>query len=285
MNNSRVVKRKVNATGIRNEPPQKALKKAEVLEQFHSLQAKFDALKEENRILLENQTSLEKENRILQENQNKHIEAINLLEETVMVLQNKANDNQKEHKETIDNMEENMKELRSKCENKSVYLCGECDYLADCVHDFNNHTHSPDDEENNDVSLFECRFCDESFGTLAEVMKHNKIIHTSNVQHCVNFLEKICMYGDDCWFIHSESLQVSEPSFKCELCEQKFRTKNSLREHMKLLHIQLVAKCKSEGECKFGPKKCWFVHQHDIEIAYFNAKNEDKRISQTYEVE
>ena len=95
MNNSRVVQIKVNATGTRNEPPQKALKKAEV--QFHSLQEDFDAIKEENRILLENQKSIEKENRILRENQNKHIEAINLLEETVMVLQNKASDNKKEH--------------------------------------------------------------------------------------------------------------------------------------------------------------------------------------------
>ena len=193
MNNSRVVKRKVNATGTKNEPPQKALKKAEVLEQFHSLQVKFDTLKEENRILIENQKSIE--NRILMENQNKHIEAINLLEETVMVLQNKSSDNQKEYKETIDNMEETMKELKSKC---AEYLCGECDYLADCVHDFNNHTHSPDDMANH--SLFDCKFCDESFGTLEEVMQHNKVNHTSNVQGCCNFLENCCWYGaNDCF--------------------------------------------------------------------------------------
>ena len=43
---------------------------------------------------------------------------------------------------------------------------------------------------------------------------------------------------------------------------------------MKTSHIQLVAKCKNENECKFDPGKCWFVHQHDIEMAYLNAKNE-----------
>ena len=43
---------------------------------------------------------------------------------------------------------------------------------------------------------------------------------------------------------------------------------------MKMFHIQYVAKCKNDGECKFDPRKCWFVHQEDIEIAYFNAKNE-----------
>ena len=99
-----------------------------------------------------------------------------------------------------------MKGLRSKCSDKSVYLFGECEYLADCVHDFNDHTHSLDDHENVDKALFTCRFCDETFETLAEVMKHNKLIHTSNVQHCYNFLENICLFGDRCWFLHSESL-------------------------------------------------------------------------------
>ena len=42
---------------------------------------------------------------------------------------------------------------------------------------------------------------------------------------------------------------------------------------MKMLHIQYVPKCKSEGECKFYSRKCWFVHQEDIENAYLNAKN------------
>ena len=199
------------------------------------------------------------------------------MEETVTVLQSKENDKQKEYKETIENMEETVKELRTKCANKSVYLCGECDYLADCVHDFNDHTHSSDDMASEENSNFNYRFCDESFETLTEVMKHNKLSHTNNVQHCSNFLENICLYGDDCWFLHSESHQVSEPTFRCKFCEQKFKTRNSVRKHMKLLHIQMVPKCKSENECKFDPKNCWFVHKNDIEIAYHNAKIEDQK--------
>ena len=31
------------------------------------------------------------------------------------------------------------RQLNSKCANSSVCLCGECDYLANCVHDFNIH--------------------------------------------------------------------------------------------------------------------------------------------------
>ena len=272
---SRVVKRKVNAKGTTNEPPQKALKKAELIEEFQVLQVKFDNIKEENRTLLENLKSVENEKRILIENEKKHIEAIHLLEETVVVLQSKENDKQKEYNETIENMEETVKDLRTKCANKSVYLCGECDYLADCVHDFNDHTHSSDDMESEENSNFNCRFCDESFETLTEVMKHNKLSHTNNVQHCSNFLENICLYGDGCWFLHIESEKISESSFKCKFCENKFKTKNSLKKHMKISHIQLLPQCKNGNECKFNPTKCWFVHQQDIEMAYFNAKNED----------
>ena len=35
-----------------------------------------------------------------------------------------------------------------------------------------------------------------------------------------------------------------------------------------------MSKCKSDVDCKFGPKKCWFIHQEDIVIAYNNAKSE-----------
>ena len=74
------------------------------------------------------------------------------------------------------------------------------------MHEFNEHTHSQDDLEIEENSQVDCRSCDESFGTLEEVMQHDKIKHTSNVQDWVNFLEKSCLYGENCWFLHRESL-------------------------------------------------------------------------------
>ena len=41
-----------------------------------------------------------------------------------------------------------------------------------------------------------------------------------------------------------------------------------------IFYASSKTKCKNENECKFDPRKCWFVHQQDIEMAYFNAKNE-----------
>ena len=90
---------------------------------------------------------------------------------------------------------------------------------------------------------------------------------------------------DNCWFTHSESFKKSKPSFKCNFCQQKFKTTNSLRKHMKSLHIQSVSNCKNEDECRFGHRKCWFLHKEDIEIAFKNAKGKsnDKNVSHDME--
>ena len=236
------------------EPNLKALKKEDIIAHFNTLQANFN--------------NLEKKNKDLEEENKTHIEAISLLEETVKILQEQANKRKKD-KDTKE-MATDTSELKSA--NTEVYLCGDCDYVANCMHDFNDHTHSPEGFEDYDDTLFTCNFCDESFKTLSEVMKHKKDIHTSSVQHCKQYLESICFFGNSCWFIHSESMRNSEPSHGCNFCEEKFRTQNALRGHMKLLHLQFVPKCKSENDCKFGPRKCWFIHQQNVEIAYKNAK-------------
>ena len=130
-----------------------------------------------------------------------------------------------------------------------------------------------EDMEDPENSHFSCHFCDKIFETLSEVMKHKKAVHTSSVRHCKQYLENVCFFGDSCWFLHSEAFRKSEPSFRCNFCEDRFRTQNDLREHMKQFHFQVVSKCKNGDECKFGHRKCWFIHQEDIEIEYNNAKN------------
>ena len=42
---------------------------------------------------------------------------------------------------------------------------------------------------------------------------------------------------------------------------------------MKILHCEKVSNCKNENECKFGPRKWWFIHQENINIGYQNSKN------------
>ena len=69
----------------------------------------------------------------------------------------------KKHVDQIHIHEKNIQELKEKCANTIVYLCGECDYVADCIHDFNDHTHSPDNLSELDFDCFNCNFCDEIF--------------------------------------------------------------------------------------------------------------------------
>ena len=259
-------KRKNEFFDAKSEPNMKALKKEDMIARVSALHANYKILENKNLDLEKKNINLEEENQV-------HKEAINLLKETVKILEEKATLIKKDKKTT--EIQTDISNLEGP--SKDVYFCGDCDYLADCIHDFNDHTHSSDDLENPNMSLFNCNFCDESFKTLADVMKHNKLKHTSSVQHCKQFLENICFYGDNCWFLHSETFRKSEPSFKCNFCDKKFRTHNILREHMKILHYQFVSNCKNYGECKFGPKKCWFLHQEDIENAYQNAKYEDQR--------
>ena len=202
------VKRKNNFPDTKCEPNLKALKKEDIIAQFNTLQASFDNIVKRN-------TVLEKKNKDLEEKNKSHIEALQLLEETVKILEEQAD---------LRNADKKSNEVQtdtSKVEGpkSEVYLCGDCDYIADCIHDFNDHTHSPDEDHEN--SPFSCNFCDENFQTLGEVMKHNKTIHTSSVQHCKQYLENDCSYGKNCWFLHCESLKNSDPSLKCNLCEQR----------------------------------------------------------------
>ena len=68
---------------------------------------------------------------------------------------------------------------------------------------------------------------------------------------------------------HNDILSSKESKESCT----KFGSQNAFREHIKILHCEKVSNCKNENECKFGPRKCWFIHQENINIAYQNAKS------------
>ena len=79
-------------------------------------------------------------------------EAIDLLEETVKVLEIKANLSRIDKKTT--EVQTDISELERA--STQAYLCGDCEYAADCIHDFNEHTHSQDEDHEN--SLFTYNF-------------------------------------------------------------------------------------------------------------------------------
>ena len=90
----------------------KALKKEDIIVQFNALQAKFDII--------------EKKNIDLEQEKKSHIEAINLLEETIKILEDQANLRHTD-KKTKDVQTDTSKLEGEKSE---VYLCGEGDYTV-----------------------------------------------------------------------------------------------------------------------------------------------------------
>jgi hypothetical protein len=69
-------KRKNKSTDLKIEPAMKALKKDDIILQYNALLEKFEAMKDQNMLLLQEKTN--------------HVEAILLLEETVKILENKS---------------------------------------------------------------------------------------------------------------------------------------------------------------------------------------------------
>ena len=98
-------KRKNESSDAKIEPAMKALKKNDIIIQFKALQNRYDALEEQNRILLQ-----EKSN---------HTEAIILLEETVSILEIRCS-----------KVDQTSVEVQTE-----IIRCEECDFPAESMND------------------------------------------------------------------------------------------------------------------------------------------------------
>ena len=126
-------KRKNESTDIKTEPALKALKKNDIIIHFKTLQDKYEALENQNKILMEEQKN--------------HVEAILLLEETVKVLEGRTS--QVEH--------------TSATVQTEIIRCEECEFTADDINDLVYHMyefHPLEEKINNDI---ECNHCNQTF--------------------------------------------------------------------------------------------------------------------------
>ena len=164
-----------------------------------------------------------------------------------------------------------------KSNQKDYYGCVSCDYVAYCIHDFTEHTHEHEESIGSESikTEFPCYHCDQIFETRFSVMTHTKIDHREKVQHCYNYIEDSCTFGENCWYLHDNQHKESCISMKCTFCDQSFKSKSKQMKHMKSKHIETVKMCRNEDEnCKFGSAKCWFLHKENIEEAFKKKKNE-----------
>ena len=112
-------------------------------------------------------------------------------------------------------------------------------------------------------------------------MTHKKKNHQEKLARCWKFSANKCEFGEDeCWFSHVSS-NIEEPkTIVCNLCDNIFYTMSNLLHHKKLKHIGSVKTCKNSlnNECRFGAKKCWFLHEEETILGESQNKGVTEQI-------
>ena len=100
------------------------------------------------------------------------------------------------------------------------------------------------------------------------LMDHRKIVHPSKKQ-CRNFPAN-CTFGNDCWYVHHEPMEIEEPSdnmenswnFKCNICNEQIKERRDFMKHKKEKHADTILICENflKGKCSRNEETCWFKH-------------------------
>ena len=151
------------------------------------------------------------------------------------------------------------------------YYCDVCSRWIDTESDMLNHRKEHQKKQqhgmsnDNDDKLC-CNFCEESFSTKRELMRHKKTMHIDKVALCRQYATGTCDFGDQyCWFSHCQSKQNHEATiFNCKSCGKEFMFQSDCLKHRKQEHTNIVPPCKNErnGTCRFGSLNCWFNHTY-----------------------
>ena len=132
-------------------------------------------------------------------------------------------------------------------------------------------TGGPDKFTNLKTSLFTCNFCDESFRTLSELIKHNKIIHSRSVQHFKAMFALTLRPG--IFILYMTKYQGMLPSRGGHIRTPrppkiKKRNNNILNQIMFCLGMQLVAKIQN---------KIYSLNKYSHLVRYFYGRQYQER--------
>ena len=140
--------------------------------------------------------------------------------------------------------------------------CMRCNYEAEDMYDLDAHTWSEHEEA--EYYTIQCKFCDEAFHTLGDMMLHKKERHAVKVIDCRNFSIGQCSFGEDkCWFVHNNTIE----NFKCNMCDQTFHSRSDVMKHRKNMHLDCIQNCKNildKGSCPYK-NDCWYKHATSTE--------------------
>jgi hypothetical protein len=178
------MEKRKNLHETKSEPPKKALKKNELLIQSQALEKKCEFLEDKNKSLIEEQT--------------KNVEAIQLLEETVNLLEVNI---RKLKAEMVDNAPKTVEKINNsvQTEAQEIMRCNECEYPAEDIYDLGEHMYEVHVLDSYDGSIT-CHYCGKNFTTKDKLMMHRKEDHIEKVRPCRHFSVGKCENGDEkCW--------------------------------------------------------------------------------------
>ena len=74
--------------------------------------------------------------------------------------------------------------------------------------------------------------------------------------------------AEHCWYQHTtnESPLVQPlTEFNCSLFGKTFKLKSDFMKHRQKDHPEIVTSCRDSSSCRFGPSRCWFIHDNSEE--------------------
>ena len=227
----------------------KAPLKAELIVRLKTLEKEYEALAEENKALKSEKV--------------KHIQTIDELQKKVTEIEEKAEKNT-----TVELVENEAEDLDL---SFGPRYCKKCDHEAEDGYQLDAHLWS-EHEEDEEGAIF-CKFCNEKFANIPNMMIHKKIKHKEKINYCQNFNSNGCPYEDrKCWFLHTKTSEA----FKCNICDQTFLEKSQFMKHRKSEHPEMVKTCKN-NECIYK-NECWFIHEQENTKVNNIKTNENEKL-------
>ena len=260
---NKAVKRKLGGQTVHDtkliegniEKTKKVPLKAELIVKLNNLEKEHEALKVEHEALKVDYT--------------KYIEINNSLERKIEDLEKNS---QKIEPKKIEAGHEDTEDLDLSFGPRYCNICG---FETEDGYQLDGHLWSEHEDED-DLKLFVCQYCDQSFSNLKNLMTHKKSNHLENVSICSHFSNGACPYDETCWFQHVKDPKETstELCIVCNICKKNFKSISDLMIHRKNEHEENIKMCRhfKQGNCTCNIK-CWFSHRKEENFTKEMKKN------------
>ena len=113
-------------------------------------------------------------------------------------------------------------------------VCNRCDYEAEDRYELDGHLWYGH-EEDEDGHVF-CKFCDEKFANIPNMMMHKKIKHREKIDFCQNYNAGGCPFENKkCWFHNTRNNEMN-----CNICEQTLNRKSHFIKHRRVHYPEML---------------------------------------------